>query len=390
MNFDIQSTIILLTLAGSHAYGTSTPESDVDVRGICVCPIDVRLSSFHKFEQYEGKWNCPISNYKRYKEVCYDQPARATAHPTTDSWTPPEDIVIYDVAKAIKLIGECNPNMLELLFSDNNDYLYLNSLGEKILSERDKFLSLKAKHTYTGYAMSQLKKIERHRAYLLGKVPKKPTRKEYGLPEHESLIPQAERSLINEEIQNRIREWTADNIELNAAERLTLNENLRSFMCAALKINDDELDNKLEDTAADSLGFNQDVREILRRERGFRNALKSYKSYLRWKNERNPKRKKLEELYGFDSKHAMHLIRLARSGVELLQDGKIYVKRNDADELLSIRNGEKSFEEVKEMAEFYLKRMDELYEKNPCNLPKKIDTIYLDRLTREVILMALK
>jgi len=385
MNFEIVPTVIILTLAGSHSYGMNTAESDVDVRGICVAPFDIRISSFHRFEQYQGEWPTDLEmnmsfNDNRYKEVCY----------INNQWQRPEDLVIYDIAKAIKLIGECNPNMLELLFCDRNDYLLIGQMGEKLLEVRDKFLTLKAKHTYTGYAMSQLKKIERHRAYLLGEVPAKPIRSDYGLPEHESLIPQAERNLINEEILNRIRDWTADNIELGAAERLTLNDNLRSFMCAALKVKDNELDESLEDTAAESLGFNQDVREILRRERGFRNALKAYKSYQRWESERNPKRKMLEEKHGFDTKHASHLIRLARSGIEILRDGKLNVRREDAEELLAIRRGERPFEEVKNEAETLLEGMNDLYKKNPTNLPRSIDTVYLDNLTREIVLMSLR
>lgn len=386
MNFDITPTLILLTLAGSHAYGMNLPESDIDVRGICLAPLNIRLSSFQRFEQYEGAFgevadiiDNSVFNVKRLEEIIGPKLAAL-----------PEDVVIYDIAKAIKLIGECNPNMLEILFSDAEDYLFLNEIGEELLAERKKFLSLKAKHTYTGYAMAQLKKIERHRKYLLGEVPQKPQRSDYGLPEHESLIPQAERNLIDEEIQNRIRDWTADNIELNAAERLTLNENLRSFMCAALKVRDNELDDRLEDAAADSLGFTQNIREILRRERAFRNALKEYKSHQRWENERNPKRKALEEKHGYDTKHASHLIRLARSGVELLTFGDLCVKRKDAEELLSIRRGEFSFDKIKEMSELLLKRMDELYEENPCNLPKKVDTMHLDKLTLEIILMSLK
>lgn len=380
MNFDIQSRIMLLTFAGSHAYGTSTPESDIDVRGICVAPLDIRLSSFKKFEQYEGEW--PFSHNRGFSKKYYNIVAKDDKNP--------EDLVIYDVAKAIKLIGECNPNMLELLFSDPEDYILLSTFGEELIGKRKNFLSLKAKHTYTGYATAQLKKIERHRKYLLGDVPKKPERSEYGLPEHESPIPQGERNLINEEIQKRIREWTADNIELKPAERVVLNDNMRSFMAAALKINDEELDQKLEDTAANSLGFDQDIREILRRERAFRHANKEYKSYQRWSKERNPKRKEIEEKYGYDCKHAMHLIRLSRSGIEALKDGIIRVRRDDAEELLSIRNGAKSFEEIKEEAENLLNDMNVLYKINPCNLPKKIDIDYLDKLTRKIILMSIK
>src|SRR5690606_16327707 len=45
---------IFLTLAGSQAHGTARAGSDVDLRGVCIAPLSVRLSIFRDFEQYEG------------------------------------------------------------------------------------------------------------------------------------------------------------------------------------------------------------------------------------------------------------------------------------------------------------------------------------------------
>lgn len=382
VNFPLDKRIIIFGLAGSHSYGMATEQSDIDLRGICVAPLDVRLSSYQRFEQYEGN----LIEDSTIMAKAYYHPKLEHVEDKDDKLN---DTVIYDIAKAVKLMGDCNPNMLEILFCDNEDYIHITDLGLSLLEKRNKFLNLKTKHTYTGYAMSQLKKIERHRGYLLQKPPEKPERKDFGLPEHESLIPQAERNLINEEVKKRISEWTADNIELNAAERITLNENLRSFMCYALKVKDEQLDDELEDLAASSLGFNQDVREILKRERSYRNRLREFKSYKRWESERNPKRKELEKKFNFDTKHASHLIRLGRQGVEILSEGKLIVRRPDAEELLGIRRGERTFEDVKEEAENLLEKMNQLYVENPCNLPRKPDTKFLDNLTREIILKSL-
>jgi len=377
MNFKIAPTTILLSFAGSHAYGMNQPTSDIDVRGICVAPFDIRISINNHFEQYEGEWPFDFIPQKSERNAKLLE-------------SKPDDVVIFDIAKAINLIGNCNPNMLELLFSNEEDYILLSPMGEKLLENKNKFLTLKIKHTYTGYAVSQLKKIERHRKYLMGTIPKKPSRTEFGLPEHESLIPSTERNLIDEEIKKRIRDWTADNIEINPAERVTLHENMRSFMAAAIRASDHDLDDKIEDVAAESLGFDQDIREILRRERGFRTALKEFKSYERWESDRNPKRKELEERHGFDTKHASHLIRLVRSGTEILEYGELRVRRKDAEELLAIRRGERNFEDIKEESDRLLNRMDDLYKENPQNLPKKPDSKFLEQINREIILMSLR
>lgn len=65
-----------------------------------------------------------------------------------------------------------------------------------------------------------------------------------------------------------------------------------------------------------------------------------------WKTHRNPARAELERQHGYDTKHAMHLIRLMRMGLEVLETGDLRVRRDDADELLAIRNGAMSFDEV--------------------------------------------
>lgn len=105
---------------------------------------------------------------------------------------------------------------------------------------------------------------------------------------------------------------------------------------------------------------------------------------------KKPKKKRVRSKFGFDTKHASHLIRLSRSGVEILKTGTILVKRPDAEELLGIRNGTREFEDIEEEAINLEKEMEDLYQKNPCKLPKNIDCDYLDELVREFVLMSLQ
>lgn len=381
MHFDVVPTTILLVVAGSHAYGTETDESDLDVRGICVAPLDIRLSSYKRFEQYEDK--LPSAFFDKLQQLTGGPPLPAGVYEI-------DDVVIYDIAKAIKLMGDCNPNMLELLFGDEKDIVLSNEHGDRLRSMRDSFLSLKLKHTYTGYARAQLARIKRHRGYLMGGIPEKPTRKEYGLPEGEGILDQRESSLIDEEIKAKLLSWGIEDFEMTPAERDVLRQRMREFWSHAIHCSEEELDNKLEDIAAKSLGLTSEVREALSRERKYRAAMKGFKSYVKWKNERNPKRKELEEKYGFDCKHASHLIRIARMGVEILSTAEIKVKRPDAAELLGIRQGKRTFEDIVEETTKLEQQMDELHQTNPCGLPKKVDTDLLDGLTREIILMSLR
>ena len=52
----------------------------------------------------------------------------------------------------------------------------------------------------------------------------------------------------------------------------------------------------------------------------------------------------MEDRFGYDLKHAMHCIRLQRTCIEILEGKGVLVKRPDAEELVSIRNGAWSYD----------------------------------------------
>lgn len=62
-------------------------------------------------------------------------------------------------------------------------------------------------------------------------------------------------------------------------------------------------------------------------------------------------RAELEAQHGYDTKHAMHLVRLLRMGEEILSTGRVNVRREDADELMAIRKGALSYDQLLEQSE---------------------------------------
>ena len=125
-NESLKNKIILLGLGGSHAYGTSTPDSDLDIRGIC----------FNSKKELLG-----LSNFSIF----------------VDKNT---DTTIYSLGKMFELLMDCNPNIIEILGLNNEDYLYLSPEGEKLLENKEMFLSQKAYYTFSGYAYSQFKRLQ--------------------------------------------------------------------------------------------------------------------------------------------------------------------------------------------------------------------------------------
>lgn len=96
------------------------------------------------------------------------------------------------------------------------------------------------------------------------------------------------------------------------------------------------------------------------------------------------KRKDLVEKYGYDCKNAAHLIRLLRMGVEFLSEGVLYVQRtHDASELLEIKQGEWSLEQVQREADKWFGLIEVAYVNS--KLPNNPDIKAINSLCVDVI-----
>lgn len=160
---EVEKRTVLIGLAGSHGYGLSRPESDYDYRGVFVANKNYYLG-FDIIEQKESGW---------------DEPG---IFPFLDG---NKDTVIYELRKMLQLLAGANPNILELLWLGK--YPVLTTVGQELLNHRKIFLTKKVKHTYSGYAFAQLKKMETHRKWLLNPPQKKPLPCDYGIEDEAPL-----------------------------------------------------------------------------------------------------------------------------------------------------------------------------------------------------------
>lgn len=126
-NKHLGKNIILLGLGGSHAYGTNTETSDLDVRGIAVNRKEEILSNIHFDEQFINEKT---------------------------------DTTIYSFNKMITLLSNCNPNTIEILGLKPEHYLYIGSVGKELLDHSHMFLSKKCVQSFGGYANSQLRRLD--------------------------------------------------------------------------------------------------------------------------------------------------------------------------------------------------------------------------------------
>lgn len=100
------------------------------------------------------------------------------------------------------------------------------------------------------------------------------------------------------------------------------------------------------------------------------------------------KRRALVDKYGYDCKNAAHLIRLLRMGVEFLKDGELNVERQDSQQLLEIKRGEWTLEQVKAEADRGFKMSEDAYVAS--TLPAQPDFDRINPLAVEVVEMAYK
>lgn len=317
MQFDVSERTIYRVKHGSQAYGTSTPASDLDIKGVCIPPREYDMGFAFAFEQEER--------------------LVSKGHP--------EDKVTYSLRKFMKLAIDSNPNIIEVLFVDDADVLKIDAFGSRLRVHRDEFLSKKARHTFSGYATAQMRRIETHRRWLLERdryEGAKPSREQFDLlPYKDGDKAQIEMALA--EVQKRLDEWNVDMRGMTDSEKIHLKQRL-SELFEALNFDREALWAAAATAVFDSVN----LVAALQRERQYLNSVSDWEKYQTWKRERNPARAALEAKHGMDTKHAAHCVRLMRMCREILEGKGVIVRRPDAHELLQIRNGSWSYERLKE------------------------------------------
>lgn len=125
-NDHLRDKIMLLTLGGSHAYGTNVETSDVDIRG-CAKNSPSDILGLTNFEQL------------------------------VDNQT---DTTVYSFNKLVQLLINCNPNTIEMLGCKPEHYFFISPEGRQMIDNAHLFLSLRAVKAFGGYATQQLRRLE--------------------------------------------------------------------------------------------------------------------------------------------------------------------------------------------------------------------------------------
>ena len=290
--------IALMGLGGSYAYGTNTEKSDMDIRG-------VMLNSS--------------------KEILLGEDFEEVVEEKTDT-------VLYSFSKILKLLSACNPNTIEILGIQPGHVLSVSPEGQMLIDNKDAFLSKVAIHSFGGYAIAQLRRLE-------------------NLSIRESTQSRKEEHII-ESIMNAMENTMAKYHELG-------NDNfLRLYIDQA--VNPDMETEIFMDVRMNHYPL-RDYRCLWS---DFNSIVKSYKKI----GKRNSHAIEHDKI----GKHMMHLIRLFMMGLDILERGLIQTYRgtdtvanqrlevitnglytNEHDFLMDIRNNKFITDDNQVKPEFY-------------------------------------
>lgn len=330
--------ILLKVRSGSQAYGLATPASDEDFRGVFYLPRD----------QFYG-----LDYIAQISDATNDE-------------------VYYELGRFIELLTKANPTALEVLATPVHAILARHPLMDRLKVED--FLSQQCRHTFAGYATTQIRK-----ARGLNKKVHNPMAKErkgvehfcYVISDGQSLplvdwvgrqqLPLKELALVRVDHTRGVYAIYHDDSSI-WAEGITSGPNANDVSLSSVPKGE---------TCLAYLSFNKD---------GYSVYCKNYREYWKWVANRNDDRYEstLAHGQGYDAKNMMHTIRLLDMAVEIFRDGVLKVERPDRDFLLSVKAGQYSLEEVLQMAEDRLAELERWA--NQSTLPEITDSTLTEQL----------
>jgi predicted nucleotidyltransferase len=157
----LPANVHYLTIMGSIAYGVAdtndeAAQSDFDVYGFCIPPREIvfphTAGAIWGFGKY--KEGMPKSHFGQFQDHHVHDPSARGGKGRT------YDLQVYSIVKYVQLCMECNPNMIDSLFTPETCVLHSTGVGQIVRDNRKKFLHQGICDKFKGYAYSQIHKMQ--------------------------------------------------------------------------------------------------------------------------------------------------------------------------------------------------------------------------------------
>lgn len=135
------------TMTGSISYGVADDLSDRDTVGFCIPYKDMIFPHLRGEIEGFGKQKQRFDVFEHH-------------HVKDPSGGVEYDLNVYSIVRYFHLCMDCNPNMVDTLFTATDCVLHCTKIGHMVRDNRKLFLTKKAWHTFKGYAYSQLHEMD--------------------------------------------------------------------------------------------------------------------------------------------------------------------------------------------------------------------------------------
>lgn len=387
---DIDKHLAYKFLRGSWSHGIAIEgKSDYDYGGVYFAPKEYLLGL--------------RSRYNAIEQISDDK----------------NDETYYEFGRWIELLLKSNPTALESLFVDKKFVIgEVHPAIQRIIDNREKFLSKECFNPLIGYSLTQIKKATGYNkkchipedferkgildfCYTFKKQGSQPIKDWL----RENKLDQRYCGLVNIPNMHDVYgvyydfaaffhfeniDWKKDFYEQNSPYNKFIKSTLQ-----AIEISDriekkefygySGIVNPEKEDASNDVRLSSVVKGQMPicymnyNKDGFISHCREYREWDEWKRKRNQIRYSDNKGYNFDAKNMCETVRLIHTGIELARDGQFNVERTwDRDFLLDIKQHKVSYEEISKYIVDKKAEFDSLLEKS--TLPEKIDAEEVNKL----------
>ena len=390
---DIDKHLAYKYLRGSWSHGIGVEgKSDYDYGGVYFCPKEYVLGL--------------RSRYNAIEQISDDK----------------NDETYYEFGRWIELLLKSNPTALESLFVDKKFVIgEVHPAIQRIIDNREKFLSKECFNPLIGYSIQQIKKATGYNkkchipenferkgildfCYTFKKQGSQPIKDWL----RENKLDQRYCGLVNIPNMHDVYgvyydfaayfhfenvDWRTDfyydnspyNKFLTRKQAVEISDRIKNkeFYHYAGIVNPNEEDKSNDVRLSAVVKGQMPICYMNYNKDGYISHCREYREWDEWKHKRNQIRYSDNKGYNFDAKNMCETVRLIHTGIELARDGQFNVERTwDRDFLLDIKQHKVSYEEISKYIVDKKKEFDELLVKS--TLPESIDADEINKLLIEV------